>query len=56
MSEGTTERRLAAIVAIDMAGYSRPMGADEDGTLATLSLARQVVEPFPHVRNTSSKP
>ena len=30
------QRRLAAIVAADMAGYSRLMGADEAGTLATL--------------------
>ncbi len=36
MSEPGAERRLAAIVAIDVAGYSRLMGADEVGTLATL--------------------
>ena len=35
MSEGT-ERRLAAIVVADVAGYSRLMGADEIGTLAVL--------------------
>ena len=29
-------RRLAAILAADVAGYSRLMGADEDGTLAAL--------------------
>ena len=28
------ERRLAAIVAADVAGYSRLMGMDEEGTLA----------------------
>ena len=28
------ERRLAAILAADVAGYSRLMGADEEGTLA----------------------
>ena len=27
-------RRLAAILAADVAGYSRLMGADEEGTLA----------------------
>jgi adenylate cyclase len=27
------ERRLAAILAADVAGYSRLMGADEEGTL-----------------------
>ena len=36
MSEGSATRRLAAIVAIDVAGYSRLMGTDEDGTLAAL--------------------
>jgi adenylate cyclase len=30
------ERRLAAIVAADVAGYSRLMGMDEEGTLAQL--------------------
>jgi class 3 adenylate cyclase len=30
------ERRLAAILAADVAGYSRLMGTDEDGTLARL--------------------
>ena len=29
----TTTRRLAAILAADIAGYSRLMGADEEGTL-----------------------
>jgi adenylate cyclase len=28
------ERRLAAILAVDVAGYSRLMGTDEEGTLA----------------------
>jgi hypothetical protein len=32
MSEGRVERRLAAILAADVAGYSRLMGEDEDGT------------------------
>ncbi|MCW5730686.1 MAG: tetratricopeptide repeat protein [Alphaproteobacteria bacterium] len=35
MSKGA-QRRLAAIVAADVAGYSRLMGADEEGTLAVL--------------------
>ena len=30
------QRRLAAILAADVAGYSRLMGADEEGTLARL--------------------
>ena len=36
MSEGRVERRLAAILAVDVAGCSRLMGEDEEGTLAAL--------------------
>ncbi len=39
MSEGT-QRRLAAIVSVDVVGYSRLMGADEEGTLAALRAHR----------------
>ena len=35
------ERRLAAIVAVDVAGYSRLMGRDEEGTLAALAAIRR---------------
>jgi adenylate cyclase len=35
------ERRLAAILAADVAGYSRLMGADEEGTLARLKAVRK---------------
>jgi adenylate cyclase len=35
------ERRLAAILAADVAGYSRLMGADEEGVLARLKAARK---------------
>jgi adenylate cyclase len=31
------QRRLAAILAADVAGYSRLMGADEEGTLGRLN-------------------
>ena len=34
-------RRLAAILAADVAGYSRLMGSDEEGTLATLKAIRR---------------
>ena len=34
------ERRLTAILAADMVGYSRQMGADEAGTLAALKNLR----------------
>ena len=42
----TATRRLAAIVAADVAGYSRLMGADEEGTHERLkTLLRQLVDP-----------
>ena len=37
----TRERKLAAILAADVAGYSRLMGADEEGTLARLTAHRR---------------
>jgi adenylate cyclase len=40
------ERRLAAVLAVDVAGYSRLMGADEIGTLEALKAhRREVVDP-----------
>jgi TolB-like protein/class 3 adenylate cyclase/Tfp pilus assembly protein PilF len=40
------QRRLAAIVSADVAGYSRLMGRDESGTLAALkAVRREVVDP-----------
>ena len=40
------ERRLAAILAADVVGYSRLIGADEAGTLAALrALRKELVEP-----------
>jgi adenylate cyclase len=40
------ERRLAAILAADVAGYSRLMGADEEGTLAALKVLRiELIDP-----------
>src|SRR6516165_5128473 len=39
-------RRLAAILAADVAGYSRLMGADEEGTLERLKVhRRQLIDP-----------
>ena len=46
MSEKRVERRLAAILAADIAGYSRMMGADEEGTLARLKAVRaELIDP-----------
>ena len=40
------ERRLAAILAADVAGYSRLIGADEEGTLGRLKALRaEVIDP-----------
>ena len=38
------ERKLAAILAADVAGYSRLMGVDEEGTLAALRSHRDVAD------------
>src|ERR1051325_4005099 len=46
MAEARVERRLAAILAADIAGYSRLMGVDEEGTLRQLKRHRkQLVDP-----------
>ncbi len=46
MSEERVERRLTAILAADVVGYSRLMGADEEGTLAALkAIRRELVDP-----------
>jgi TolB-like protein/class 3 adenylate cyclase len=43
---GRVQRRLAAILAADVAGYSRLMGANEEGTLAALkALRRELADP-----------
>ena len=45
--ESRTARRLAAILAADVAGYSRLMGADEEGTLAALKgHRRELIDPL----------
>jgi class 3 adenylate cyclase len=46
MSGARVERRLAAILAVDVAGYSRLMGEDEEGTLAALrAVRRELADP-----------
>ena len=40
VSEDGVKRRLAAIVAVDVVGFSRLMGEDEAGTLARLKTLR----------------
>src|SRR4051794_17687410 len=43
MADDRVERRLAAVLAADVAGYSRLMGSDEEGTLARLKAVRKTV-------------
>jgi adenylate cyclase len=46
MAGARVERRLAAILAADIAGYSRMMNDDEAGTLAALKTQRsELIEP-----------
>jgi formylglycine-generating enzyme required for sulfatase activity/class 3 adenylate cyclase len=46
MAEARVERRLAAILAADVAGYSKLMGVDEEGTLAALKASRrEIIDP-----------
>ena len=56
MAQQRTERRLAAILAADVAGYSRLMGADEDGTLAALKVCRRGQGVNRVVYDVTSKP
>src|ERR1700693_1806567 len=46
MDEARVDRRLAAILAADIAGYSRLMGTDDEGTLRLLKAYRkELVDP-----------
>src|SRR5712664_2331754 len=46
LATGRVERKMAAILAADVAGYSRLMGADEEGTDERLKThLRQLVDP-----------
>ena len=46
VERGPVQRKLAAILAADVAGYSRLMGADEEGTLARLKALRaELIDP-----------
>ncbi|MCH9053473.1 MAG: adenylate/guanylate cyclase domain-containing protein [Proteobacteria bacterium] len=44
MAEKRVERRLAAILAADVVGYSRLMGEDEEATLRTLKAYRELID------------
>ena len=38
------KRKLAVILAADVEGYSRLMGADEEATLKTLNVYRDIID------------
>ena len=44
MAVDRVQRRMAAILAADVVGYSRLMGKDEEGTLATLKAHREIID------------
>ena len=44
MAGERVQRRLAAILVADVAGYSRLMGSDDEGTLAGLKAGRQLID------------
>ena len=46
MASERVQRRLAAILAADVVGYSRLVGIDEEGTLAALkALRKSLIDP-----------
>jgi len=57
LNSARAERRLAAILAADVAGYSRLMGVDEEGTLAALkTIRRELSDPkSPTIAAASSR-
>ncbi len=44
MGETSVKRKLTVILAADVEGYSRLMGADEEATLKTLSAYREIID------------
>ncbi len=44
MAGERVQRRLAAILAADVVGYSRLMDVDEEATLRTLKAYRQIID------------
>ena len=48
MSGMGSERRLASIVALDVAGYSARTEADEAGTIAAIAILRGTIERIAH--------
>ena len=55
MSADQVERKLAAIFAADVVGYSRLMGIDEVGTLRTLTASREIIDALARTLVVSAK-
>jgi len=50
------ERRLVAILMAAVAGYSRLIGTDDEGTLAQLNAHQaELIEPNPRLKNTAAE-
>ena len=43
MKKEKYKRKLAAILSVDVRGYSRLMGEDEDSTVSTLKTYREII-------------
>jgi hypothetical protein len=56
MDDAGITRKLAVILAADLAGYARLMAADEEGTLAMLTTRRQVIDELIARQITSTSP
>ncbi len=44
MADDSVKRRLTTILAADVAGYSRLVAKDEEGTLRTLKSHREIID------------
>jgi len=56
MAEERAQRRLAAILAADVVGYSRLMGADEAGTAKLVRERREAATPIVAAAASSRRP
>jgi hypothetical protein len=51
----STERKMAAILAMDVTSYSEKMGRDEEGTLKHLRACREIIETVVNEKEFSKK-